>query len=210
MPTVTKQFVLAGKATFTVELADSFRQERKEKYGEDLKAHYTFRVNFKAKNGKYPDTYFVKVLTGPENTKDYTYVGKLLKDSGKVVTTSASKWRDDDIRFKLLNRVLALVWLGDIKPIEEKGFGLHHEGKCGRCGRLLTTPESIERGIGPECWEIMGGSVKVKGWEAQEDAEPDDEPDPSREAEDRALSHAYGQGLNNLLYGNGSHYSEGY
>lgn len=28
---------------------------------------------------------------------------------------------------------------------------LHHCGKCGRCGRKLTNPESIARGIGPEC-----------------------------------------------------------
>jgi Family of unknown function (DUF6011) len=27
---------------------------------------------------------------------------------------------------------------------------------CGRCGRRLTNPLSLERGIGPECWEKMG------------------------------------------------------
>jgi hypothetical protein len=26
-----------------------------------------------------------------------------------------------------------------------------HSGRCGRCGRTLTTPDSIERGLGPEC-----------------------------------------------------------
>jgi hypothetical protein len=26
-----------------------------------------------------------------------------------------------------------------------------HEGRCGRCGRRLTVPESIESGLGPEC-----------------------------------------------------------
>ena len=30
-----------------------------------------------------------------------------------------------------------------------------HEGRCGRCGRALTVPESIERGIGPECVGII-------------------------------------------------------
>jgi hypothetical protein len=28
---------------------------------------------------------------------------------------------------------------------------VHHEGRCGRCGRALTVPESIESGFGPEC-----------------------------------------------------------
>lgn len=26
-----------------------------------------------------------------------------------------------------------------------------HHGVCGRCGRKLTTPESIQRGLGPKC-----------------------------------------------------------
>jgi len=30
--------------------------------------------------------------------------------------------------------------------------------KCGRCGRELTDPESIARGIGPECYGQMTGS----------------------------------------------------
>jgi len=28
---------------------------------------------------------------------------------------------------------------------------VHHEGRCGRCGRALTVPESIKSGFGPEC-----------------------------------------------------------
>ena len=28
-------------------------------------------------------------------------------------------------------------------------------GRCGKCGRTLTDPESIDRGIGPECWSRM-------------------------------------------------------
>ena len=31
---------------------------------------------------------------------------------------------------------------------------VYHEGKCCRCGRTLTTPESIKKGIGPECEAI--------------------------------------------------------
>jgi hypothetical protein len=32
-----------------------------------------------------------------------------------------------------------------------KGLKVHHEGRCCRCGRKLTVPESIETGLGPEC-----------------------------------------------------------
>lgn len=31
-----------------------------------------------------------------------------------------------------------------------------HEGVCGRCGRRLTVPESIETGFGPECRKAVG------------------------------------------------------
>lgn len=31
-----------------------------------------------------------------------------------------------------------------------------HEGRCGKCGRALTVPESIATGLGPECAAMMG------------------------------------------------------
>ena len=30
-----------------------------------------------------------------------------------------------------------------------------HQGVCSHCGRVLTDPKSIERGIGPKCYEIL-------------------------------------------------------
>src|SRR5262245_36255176 len=35
---------------------------------------------------------------------------------------------------------------------------IHEEERCGCCGRALTDPESIERGIGPECYGKQTGS----------------------------------------------------
>lgn len=32
---------------------------------------------------------------------------------------------------------------------------------CGKCGRPLSDPESIERGYGPDCWGAATGSVAV-------------------------------------------------
>lgn len=151
MSNVTKQFVLAGKATFTVELPEEFRTKN------SLKPHYTFRVEHKAANGQYKEAWFVKYLTGSDNTRDYSYVGVLNAETGQVRTTSKSKLQDNSLVFKLLNRTLALIWLEDVSPMESQGFGLHHEGRCGKCGRLLTTPESVQRGIGPECWVQLNG-----------------------------------------------------
>jgi hypothetical protein len=30
-------------------------------------------------------------------------------------------------------------------------LAVYHEGRCGACGRRLTTPESISSGLGPVC-----------------------------------------------------------
>src|ERR1019366_4832357 len=54
-------------------------------------------------------------------------------------------------------RVLAWNYLWDrvLRGLLPANLEVWHEGKCGRCGRKLTVPESIERGIGPECERLM-------------------------------------------------------
>lgn len=53
----------------------------------------------------------------------------------------------------------ALAWL--VKGLAQgadltKAVELRHEGRCGRCGRKLTTPASIDTGIGPVCAAALG------------------------------------------------------
>jgi hypothetical protein len=145
MSEVNKQFVLAGKSIFTFEIAEYYRIQH------NLKPHYTFRVDHKAATGQWNETWFVKLLTGPDNTKDYSYLGILNPETGQVRTTPKSILHNENIEVRLLNRMLALVWSDDTSVISERGFKLHHEGRCGKCGRVLTTPESCQIGIGPEC-----------------------------------------------------------
>ena len=35
-------------------------------------------------------------------------------------------------------------------------------GRCKKCGKKLTDPESRLRGYGPECWEELVAAVKAK------------------------------------------------
>lgn len=144
--TINKTFVLAGDATFTVELPPGSAQP-----------HYTYRVQKTEATPRYPQPgYFVKLLTGPDNEGDYSYLGKLDENSGAVILTAKSKLPPDAFPVRLFNRICNRIWLDDCEAYEQHGYRVHHEGRCGRCGRKLTVPESVETGIGPECAEIMG------------------------------------------------------
>ena len=91
---------------------------------------------------------FVSVLTGPDNWENYKYSG-YIKDN--LFQSSAKKGISQSapstIAFDWLWRALTTP----NRPELPKQLELWHEGRCGRCGRKLTVPESIERGIGPDC-----------------------------------------------------------
>jgi hypothetical protein len=77
--------------------------------------------------------------------------------NGEGRLTAKSKYDDDSQPVKIIRRVLARIWQDDLAAVEATGWKVHHEGRCGRCGRTLTVPESIESGIGPECAKKMAG-----------------------------------------------------
>ena len=138
-----REFIFAGNARFTL---------RSLKTG----MRYTYQVKVKKQDleaGKTgPDvTYFVALLRGPDNVSDYRYLG-ILRKPGNFWTTSASTVKRDSAS------MIALVWMLDRLKVERTGvlgvaLEVWHEGKCGRCGRTLTVPESVSRGLGPECFE---------------------------------------------------------
>lgn len=139
--TVSKMFLLAGNAVFTIDTPDD--------------GHRTYRVR-RSESKQYGTKLFVSMLTGPNNEEDYTYLGVLDEFTGFVRTTAKSSFPQDAKPVRLLNRVLARVWTNDHAAYEQHGYSTQHEGRCGRCGRTLTVPESVDSGIGPECAEKMG------------------------------------------------------
>lgn len=137
------QFILAGNATFTIvsrRTADRFTYKVsaiKPREGEDPKAS----------EGKY----FVALMNGPDNENNYVYMGMLVPDGQfhRFTFTRASRVGKDALSAK------GIVWLVDRLIVQRAAdleyFEFWHEGRCGRCGRKLTVPSSIEMGIGPEC-----------------------------------------------------------
>lgn len=148
---VSKSFIVAGNATFTVECPAG------KKY-----PHVTFRVEKVEKSERWDEAYFVKVLNGPNNETDYLYLGKLDTFTGQLVFTKKSALPATSFRVQLFNKVLARVWADDHAAYEQHGFYTHHEGQCGRCGHKLTTPESVKCGIGPECRKALGMSPEPR------------------------------------------------
>lgn len=130
------KFFTGGRAVFTVSNAT----------GE----HYTYRIG----RSKEDQPLFVGLLTGPNNERDYTYMGIYTPETGSVRLTAKSKYTPDTKPVKVIQWAIKQVREGKALP---EGYSIQHEGRCCRCGRTLTDPLSIERGIGPECWERMTG-----------------------------------------------------
>jgi len=109
-------------------------------------ARYTYRVAATRDAPGQKSGFFVSLLTGADNEADYTYIGMLR--GGKFVMTQASKLPHASAPVQAFSYFWKHVGLGDAIPPQ---LEVRHEGRCGRCARVLTVPESIDSGFGPEC-----------------------------------------------------------
>lgn len=113
---------------------------------------YTFKVTLSDDQ----KTYFVSLLTGPDNTADYSYVGIIPANAkSDFRLTKKSRMTPDS------TPVRAFRWVHDALSHEilPGGVTLWHEGRCGRCKRVLTVPSSVESGFGPECITKIGAAA---------------------------------------------------
>lgn len=125
-------FILAGNATFTLVSKDTERR-------------FTYKMQRCKTN---PHAYFVNLLHGPDNTSDYHYVGVYFDDTSifhlvKTYRENANHTWPPSVR--AIN-----YFLQNIDHLSDR-LVIYHEGRCARCGRKLTTPESLITGFGPEC-----------------------------------------------------------
>jgi len=127
-PIFRKPYILGGNATITVVSKESGTR-------------FTYRIRAKEVDNDRT-LHFVSVLRGPENTSDYTFLGTVFPD-GNYRHGSRSKVAADAPSAK------AFAWLWT--HLDSDKIEIWHSGACSRCGRKLTTPESIERGLGPVC-----------------------------------------------------------
>lgn len=142
-------FVTAGNSIFTV-------------VSKPTGARFTFSVERADAekdaegNETNPDRpWFVGVLTGPNNTKDYTYMGLIFPANGggtRFVHPRKSRITPDAPSAKAFAWFFAQLTNGGEKLSQVE---IWHMGCCGRCGRALSVPSSIAAGYGPVCIELV-------------------------------------------------------
>ena len=154
-------FALAGNARFTL-------------VSKKTGARFTFRVAAKRdERSKEIRCWFVSVLSGPDNGADYAFLGTIF--ANERIQIGGGAWgpaygtRKAD-RPKFVHgkksrisssapsaKAFAWWWSRITAGEEPESCEVWHLGKCGRCGRDLTVPESIACGLGPECASKMEG-----------------------------------------------------
>jgi len=127
-------YLLGGKAIFTVK-------------NEETGNRYTFKVE----QPKPEMPHFVRVLTGPDNGGHWTYLGAIF-NAYRFRLTRASKMSKGSTPVRAFGWIFHKLQKGEL-PSE---IHFWHEGRCGRCGRRLTVPESIKAGFGPICITKIG------------------------------------------------------
>jgi hypothetical protein len=146
--TEAKLFALAGNATLTLQSTRTGQ-------------HYTYKISSpsaekqEAKGFTPEAVWFVKVLSnGSADEGDFTYLG-MIKNNDFFATRASTRMQTAPC-FKAFQFFFRST---ELHP----ELVIRHECKCGRCGRTLTDPISIDTGFGPECREILGIVVADHG-----------------------------------------------
>lgn len=127
-----KDFVLGGNALITLESGKTGK-------------HLTYKIQRSKQDN---NLYFIKSLRGSDNEKDYRYIGCYFADNRVFVPEKSYKDMDIHLWPKSMQTIR---WFFNNIDSVPSNLTVYHNGRCCRCGRTLTTAESIRRGIGPEC-----------------------------------------------------------
>ena len=127
-----KDFVLGGNALITIESGITGK-------------HFTYKIQ---QSKTDTNLYFIKNLRGSDNENDYVYVGCYFSDNKTFVPEKSYK---DKAVYSWPKSIQAIRYLMNTLDNVPEKLLVYHNGRCCKCGRILTTPESIRRGIGPEC-----------------------------------------------------------
>jgi hypothetical protein len=129
------------------------------------------RFTFRVRRPEETSPWFVSLLNGSDNEGDYAFLGTIFPARSATaghVGALTTVYRAPQLmayRHGKKSRVgssapsaRAFAWVAErlLRGELPAGCEVWHEGRCGRCGRALTVPESIASGIGPVCEEAEG------------------------------------------------------
>lgn len=129
-----KKYLLAGNCTFTL-------------YSSKKELRYTYKIN-RENNRQW---YTCSVLYGSNNETDYRHMGVFSCANMLLMPLHIT----DSWHFKMLKQFLQFIYNNEELPVT---CMFYPSNNCAKCGKKLTTPESIERGFGPKCWAELGGT----------------------------------------------------
>jgi hypothetical protein len=135
---------MRGKVVLTVELISA---------GNERGLHEAFKI----KKWEGRDSFMLSVSVG-----EYPYSQNVLVvnlASGRVL--NARGCTDPLMRYAA-EAALEYAWLGETRKPKNGRIVVEEQSTCGACGRELTDPESIRRGIGPECYGKQTGSKTIR------------------------------------------------
>ena len=153
-PKDAASFVFAGRCKFTLLRTDTgsritFQFKRiKPKRGQTLPAYYE-------------NSYWVMYKYNEDTTdgKGYALIGTVYQGTRYAESRRIEgyKYRQGDVYKALKHGSQVMAWFLPklLSATLPECIQVWHNGNCGRCGRDLTVPVSIHRGIGPECLHYM-------------------------------------------------------
>lgn len=125
-----KSFVLGGKSIFTIQNILTGNR-------------FTYKVIKAKKNSKL---FWINVLVGRDNLTDYKFIGCFSLEQGFKHSTS-SKISNQAISVKAMHYYINRLFANKLPS----NIRTYHLNFCGRCGKALTVPSSVESGFGPDC-----------------------------------------------------------
>lgn len=144
-----RTFLFQGKALFTL--------ENKEK-----NTHITFRVQSpKRRRGTPEDLRFFDVHVKALNDQYHgsRFIGRIDRKLKSFKPRGFSS--TEDVGIQTINWIIR-HWENLEHFVQEDKLGIYHMGTCCKCGLPLTVPESIQNGIGPQCFKYREGkSIEI-------------------------------------------------
>jgi hypothetical protein len=117
---------------------------------------FTYKISESAKRAgdNRPPVFFVSVLTGPDNSDNFSFVGTIFERKTFKFSPKAG-YRVDSPSVKAFSWAFS-NFVGNIVPDKLEFWPSSH---CARCGRKLTVPTSVHNGFGPECITKVGAAA---------------------------------------------------